>query len=314
VVVFTVGPAWGQASAKGLIFRASFDRGVDADTAVGSVKALPQGEVVLTKGIKGQGVLVNGGPKCELKYESAGNLNGKEGTISLWACSKGFTLDDEFFHVFFDSYDSPMKNGDALILYKHFKTYNTVQLLIRPRGENSQAYSSAKRDFRWRPGEWHHLAAVWGNGSLCFYVDGDKMTERAYPGEFTGFGKFFYIGASHNRWSFRPPAPDTIVDEVRIYNRKLSDEEIRAGFREFNLSEINKVAAAPPQEASVYEEPMVDVVATPAPPVIDGTVNQEEWRHATGISGMISLNLGTMTTRQAQFFFLSTKTISTWPS
>jgi hypothetical protein len=35
----------------------------------------------------------------------------------------------------------------------------------------------------WTPGDWHHIAATWGQALMQLYIDGDLRDQRAYAGE-----------------------------------------------------------------------------------------------------------------------------------
>lgn len=77
-------------------------------------------------------------------------------------------------------------------------------------------------------GKWHHLAFTWDGPEGKMYIDGQDATESADSG--TGamvssfdlyIGRYFYT--PHNTWY----SWDGSIDEVRIYNRDLSADEVR---------------------------------------------------------------------------------------
>ena len=84
---------------------------------------------------------------------------------------------------------------------------------------------------------WVHLVATWnsptvGDGKMRIYQDGVKqVTELAFDGGETGklrSSSAFRIGHWFNAWQ---PWFKGLIDEVRIYNRALSIEEIETRFK-----------------------------------------------------------------------------------
>jgi len=76
--------------------------------------------------------------------------------------------------------------------------------------------------------EWHHLAMVYDGSNLIFYADGVKLGEDPAKGAVTPKGNPFRIGVY-----CVPPHPHAErvfcgkIDELRVYNRGLSEEEIQ---------------------------------------------------------------------------------------
>ncbi|MFB6198235.1 MAG: LamG domain-containing protein, partial [Halobacteriaceae archaeon] len=75
---------------------------------------------------------------------------------------------------------------------------------------------------------WHHITAVWDGTENIIYMDGqkqDSLSNSMNPGP---NNKKAYIGtwAGQSSWVF-----DGNIDEVRIYNRSLSAQEIRSSYR-----------------------------------------------------------------------------------
>jgi len=72
-------------------------------------------------------------------------------------------------------------------------------------------------------GLWHHLVAVYDGSYIKIYVNGDLKAQTSATGDITydktkpfkinGLGGYHYL--------------DAVIDEVRIYNRALSQDEIR---------------------------------------------------------------------------------------
>ncbi|HNS32476.1 MAG TPA: right-handed parallel beta-helix repeat-containing protein [bacterium] len=78
----------------------------------------------------------------------------------------------------------------------------------------------AKSDKMYSDGIWHHVAATWDGRDMKLYVDGELAASREYSGE-------YYPGKAPFRIGFRSGGSVLLdIDEVVIYNRALSAEEI----------------------------------------------------------------------------------------
>ncbi|MEK7396141.1 MAG: LamG domain-containing protein [Candidatus Poribacteria bacterium] len=82
---------------------------------------------------------------------------------------------------------------------------------------------------------WHHWAGVYDGKELKIYLDGVKDSSMALSGKIAGtgdghakflsFGKDYHTTVNATRWN------KVIIDEVRIYKRGLSDDEIMQNFK-----------------------------------------------------------------------------------
>lgn len=72
---------------------------------------------------------------------------------------------------------------------------------------------------------WHFLAATFGNDTITVYRDGE--TRGTVSGFLINFGQFnFNIGRSSGNRDFNHRSFNGIIDDIRVYNRALSGEEI----------------------------------------------------------------------------------------
>jgi len=77
-------------------------------------------------------------------------------------------------------------------------------------------------------GTWHHLAFTWNGPEGRLYVDGQDATESSSSGTGAMVSSFdLYIGRYYYVPDGRWYSWDGSIDEVRIYNRALSADEIR---------------------------------------------------------------------------------------
>src|SRR5262249_7286840 len=72
--------------------------------------------------------------------------------------------------------------------------------------------------------DWHHVAVMYGNNTLELFVDGVSQGRAEGGGKLVSVGEPITIGGGHQG---RDPFKGAL-DDVRIYNRALNAEEIKA--------------------------------------------------------------------------------------
>jgi hypothetical protein len=81
-------------------------------------------------------------------------------------------------------------------------------------------------------GQWHHIVAIYDGSEMRMFVDGRKQKAVSkWTGEITSNKYDMAVGNSkipYEPWEFL--AFDGLIDELRIYNRPLSDKEIQLLF------------------------------------------------------------------------------------
>ena len=72
-------------------------------------------------------------------------------------------------------------------------------------------------------GEWHHIAGTFDGKTIKTYVDGKETSKLACAGTLEKNGDSLFIGCrgGSGRWM------NGIIDEIKIYNRALSADEIK---------------------------------------------------------------------------------------
>ena len=87
------------------------------------------------------------------------------------------------------------------------------------------------------PGTWHHLVGTFDGQVLRLYVDGRLADTRTSAAPTAGRGGPFRIGASTGNVELTRGAHFAgLVDEVRVYDRAVSAEEVQRRFRTSHLS------------------------------------------------------------------------------
>ena len=84
-------------------------------------------------------------------------------------------------------------------------------------------------------GDWNHLVAICEEGvRVRLYCNGELVAEKAVEGELAEIDDSLTIG--YENWGGVPPQAGQsgnfrgLIDEVRIWSRLLSDEEVRAEY------------------------------------------------------------------------------------
>jgi len=115
-------PQAAAADEGGVLFHASFDQGMDADTARGDAKAVVQGKDIdgdaptLVEGVYGKSAHIN----CRgLMYKAPGNLNPESGSITFWFQPVDWEGSDDLMHNLFGT---EMQSKCHIIIYRYFRT------------------------------------------------------------------------------------------------------------------------------------------------------------------------------------------------
>jgi hypothetical protein len=103
---------------------------------------------------------------------------------------------------------------------------NTGQLRFYTEHEN-EANNAWVTDAEYADGEWHHVVATREEGEGKMYVDGELVKQSiAMTGDIGGDKTDWYLAQDGNQAGFL----QATMDEVRIYNRALTLEEVQQNF------------------------------------------------------------------------------------
>lgn len=192
------------------------------------------GNEIYEAGIIGQAILC-GEKQSRCEYPTFGNFDITKGTIALWFRNNNWNSMDDKVHMFFNSSAKP----GYFRIYKQADTgVFVVQANVRHEsgegwGANTTVFASVPP---MPPGEWHHLAVTWDESHMAFYIDGalrargpDAGAAMAMP---AAIGNTFTVGDHVERTK---PGNDggevrTLIDELMIYGRPLTAEEVRENF------------------------------------------------------------------------------------
>lgn len=225
-----------------LLFEATFDGyTVTADYAKGSPKsttfANPGLQLRMWEGVAGKGNALAMDRTEECQYNMKDNLDPRQGTISLWVAPLNWKTGNKFIEVFFGA-----GQKDFTIYIEKYLWSNHLFFYM----ENQKAPGTKKvftatvlvDEKDWPTNKWHKLDAVWDRNGMKLYVDGvlPKAVEWRKPE--VKFDASMEFPASAWGWISIAKKSDeqnkisrTAFDNVRIYGRPLSAEEINANYQ-----------------------------------------------------------------------------------
>jgi hypothetical protein len=145
------------------------------------------------------------------------------GTIAMWVYAQGFSAEHSLF-----GHTSQPPWADRIQLYASDSSGNLALGLGDSHTRNTGIYDLETQT-------WYHIALTWQSGNYVVYVNGVEV--EGASGTYTGlssFESFADIGNTGNP-DERQQAFSGKIDEVRIYNRALSQTEI-AKLAEFDCT------------------------------------------------------------------------------
>ncbi|MFA7159788.1 MAG: LamG-like jellyroll fold domain-containing protein, partial [Kiritimatiellia bacterium] len=245
---------------------ATFSRGEGAAKCTVSPEFLPgvRGQAVVIGGnTSGVQTIVNDLPANTLQelnccYAPDKNLDVHRGSVSFWVKPLDWDGNTKGFNVLF--YTQAGQN--FFQLYKFFS--DDAFLFLR--GDQKRGWTSVENKIRyWKTGEWHHVVAAWGQDELKMYIDGARVCSRKvrFPLENTSPVQPFSVGPG-GAWK-HAFVGRSLVDEFRIHDRPLSDDEVVGLYRQDSAAvEIDAGLATVGQKT----------------PALDGTIKDGEYAFA----------------------------------
>lgn len=218
-----------EAQEKEVIFYAPFDGTAKAAFAQGKAEPEKAERIKFVPGLRGQAVIVE--EDGTLIYSTANNLTKDRGSVEIWVSPLWNATDTEDKQVtrylFRDS--GPESEPSDTVRLKFIwwpgkitdLSYDLRERLWQPTPCNG-----------WQKGQWHQVVATWDcQVGMRLYIDGNLRRFRWNEAttDFTFEPKTYpqmYIGCHGNRYQAK-----AAVDEVRIYDRMLSRQEVAERYR-----------------------------------------------------------------------------------
>ena len=151
-----------------------------------------------------------------LTYPTSENINKERGSIELWVRPDDVMSE----HTLFLVKDS---NGPQFRLY--FDSTGTY-FKIHDRYGNEHAVTANPLNT-----EWNHIAVTWDVlYGLKMYVNGELSDSKSITWAMNELGMDMYIGSGDTG-----DQVEGVMDELAIYSKALSDDEVRRDYREYEL-------------------------------------------------------------------------------
>ncbi len=208
-----------SALADDVIFYAPFDGSPDAATAAGDKQAVYAKAPAYCQGIKGQALAMQ---FESIAYATKGNILVDQGTLTCWLKPTASWQKSKDYNWFFTA--GEWKKSGLIYLYYCGDPINGPRFMLGKSSEANWGINAPKME--WTVDQWHFFACTWtaAGSRIALYVDGKLSSELALGGD--NFPKD--VGNEIHLSSAVP----TAMDELTIYNRALTAEEIGKKYEE----------------------------------------------------------------------------------
>ena len=142
-----------------------------------------------------------------------------EATFSLWWLHQAQGA--ERFYTLFEKSD-PDRDGHSR--YGMWLTEDLVEVCIQ--AASAPFHHCLDSEVALKSGEWVHIAGVIDGSSLRIYIDGELAGEKSYSRDVISRSPFnLFVGT--DEYQSTPVFTQGVMDDLRIYKRALSEEEVR---------------------------------------------------------------------------------------
>ncbi|MFF4250328.1 exo-alpha-sialidase [Streptomyces sp. NPDC001663] len=175
-----------------------------------------------TEGVDGGALEFDGADDAvRLPYRDGLPLGTKDYTASLWFRYSATTGEQPLLWM------GGIGTGQPQVWLRGEPASNRIQGLITVRNGATAPQSAAVRTSgAYNDGQWHHLALRRGGGRLTLFIDGTQLSTADVPGSVSRNSPFgVHVGQRMDSRAFFTGA----IDDVHVWDRALSDEEITAG-------------------------------------------------------------------------------------
>lgn len=200
------------------------------------------GNILDQSGNSHDGVATGGNYKLELGGNKSYNFNGSGDYITIKNEPSLNPVNSITISLWFRPVDYYGIGNDAIVV-KPYTSHDApfYQYLMGISGSKNSYYSfgfslNLNGEYKiigtgtnfWEEGNWYHLVGMYDGRSLKFYVNGNLENTLPAEGTMRAFNTDIFIARQPN---LEMNIPGTI-DDLRIYNRALSEEEIKELYEE----------------------------------------------------------------------------------
>ncbi len=263
----------------GLTFHANFDYSMRAQRASGNAKfkVFGPGKLRFAPGCMNQGLRV-GIDKNKTQFyadlAAEKNIDAAQGTISFWIKPENWDGNSHGFAMFVSG---SHKDGSSFYIYKYDAKRMGICTVV-----NKKPVAKWYNPQSWKPGEWHHIAVIWGKDYQRTFVDGKAVVtqERSLSQSPISSLKLGTRGWGGEKGT-------SIIDELKIFNRPLSAEEIAKEFSRFGKA--------------IEKKNVMKITAGKTPVKVDGVIGKDEY----GFSATGLLNIPDGPAIEQTFYYIS---------
>jgi hypothetical protein len=112
-----------------------------------------------------------------------------------------------------------MSKNNSIFLLFDFGDPNSLDFLVKPDNDFTESTTTD-----WKIGQWYHFAGTYDGDALRIYIDGKLEGETTGVPPMDSSDLDLWIGADD--WQLPTTSFPGILDDVRIYSRALSEDEI----------------------------------------------------------------------------------------
>lgn len=212
-------------SEKGLLFEVSFDSGFDSDYSVGAKEAVAKGQVKTVSGMKGKGALIMSEDKSlvSLSYKAMNNFNPSKGTVSFWLNP---TWDTSIVRA-----PSLFKVGGVIEIYYE----PTVPAIVIMHNRVDGPLFATSATHKLSAGQWVNIVYAWDSqkdGKLYINTKLATQTDSSWQAPSLLESSVISLELTNDLGGREKLYPlGGVVDELKIFNRELSAEEIVEEFK-----------------------------------------------------------------------------------
>lgn len=206
---------------KGLVFYASLDGIPDATAAEGTKTPRIAKNISFVDGKFGKGAEIKG--DAQLYYHGGSNIDLSNGTVAMWI--KRYEDWKASPCVFFKTIAGSNWNHNSL--YIVITEWSQIRAWVWDDNKN-QALIMSPNNIPQKADTWYHLTVTFTDGAVKIYVDGKEISygTPCDPMVVMPKGK---AGVIQFGSDYAPAqVVNGVLDDLRIYNRVLSGEEIAA--------------------------------------------------------------------------------------
>jgi hypothetical protein len=200
----------------------------DAKDSVGDSHGELKGGVTFDPGIAGKAFRLDGaGRHVEVTRSDRWGFRKRDFSIDLWVQFRALTPSPEIGHpmAIFIGCDEGNDEGNRP-RHKWFFAYGGGFLNFHINQPNGESGFFAKANFSPDVDQWYHLAVTRSQGTFTFYVNGAPVASEKVEITIPNPDAPLTIGQAENIGFF-----SGLIDEVAIYDRALSPDEIKARWK-----------------------------------------------------------------------------------